>query len=120
MSFKSVLSEVGHDIKKVFDFILPFAASTGSVAVGIFAPQLGPLYNATVQAVITAEAKWAAIGKSQGTGQQKLADVVQSIGPLISQALKDAGKDNSDAAVQTYVSAVVTILNTAPALPTQQ
>jgi hypothetical protein len=116
-SFKSIMQAIGHDIKKAFDFIMPWAATTGAAAISVYAPQLGPLYNATVQAVLTAEAKWAAIGKSSGTGQQKLADVVQSIGPLISQGLIDAGKPGDDAAVQRYISSVVTVLNTAPGLP---
>jgi hypothetical protein len=37
------------------------------------------------------------------------------MGPLIGQALKDAGKANDAAAVENYINAIVTILNTIPA-----
>jgi len=112
--FINVFKAIGHDFKVVFDFIMPWAASAGAVAISLYAPQYGSLYNATVQQILTTEAKFAAIGQSSGTGAQKLAAVVAAIGPLISQGLKDAGKDGSDAAVQNYISSIVTILNAAP------
>ena len=115
MSFISVLKAIGHDFKKGLDFVLPWAAGAGEVAIGLFAPQLGPLFNKTVTAVMLAEQNAAAIGKQDGTGAQKLAAVVQLIGPLISQGLEDAGRSKDDAAVQAYINAVVQILNAAPA-----
>lgn len=117
--FVSFLKSVGHDVKWFLDKILPFAASTGAVAISVFAPGLGPVYNATVQAVITAEQSAAQVAASGGTmtSQEKAAAVFKLVGPLISQALKDAGKDSSDATVQAYINSVVLILDTAPALP---
>jgi hypothetical protein len=117
MSFKSFLEAVGHDFKKGLDFVLPYAESAGEVAVSIFAPSLGTLFNQTVSAVVTAEQASAAVGKQAGTGAQKLASVTQLIGPLIKQALTDAGKPGSDAAVQNYINSIVTILNAIPAPP---
>jgi len=117
MSFKGFLEAVGHDFEKALDFILPYAATSGEVAIQLLAPALGPLFNQTVNAVITAEQSAAAIGKQSGTGAQKLASVVQLMGPLIAQGLTDAGKPNDDAAVQNYISAIVQILNAAPAPP---
>lgn len=115
MGFVSFLKAVGHDFKKGLDFLLPYAATSGEVAVSLFAPTLGPLFNQTVSAVVTAEQAMTAVGKQDGTGAQKAASVVGIMGPLIKQALSDAGKDSTDASVQNYINAVVTILNAAPA-----
>ena len=115
MSFKSWLQKVGEDFKKGLDFILPLAATAGETAVAIFAPQLGPLFNSTVNAVALAEQNFAAIGKQSGTGASKLAAVLQISGGLIKQGLADAGKASDDAAVQKYIDSVVTILNSIPA-----
>lgn len=117
--FVSFLKTVGHDLKWFLDHVLPYAATTGAVAVSVFAPGLGPLYNATVQAVITAEQSAAVVANAGGTmtGQQKAEAVFKLIGPIISQGLKDAGKDASDASVQKFIDSVVLILDTAPALP---
>jgi len=115
VSFKSWLVKVGEDFKKGLDFILPWLKGAGQVAVDVFAPGLGPAYNATVTAVALAEQNFAALGKQSGTGAQKLAAVVGIAGGLVKQALADAGKPNDDAAVQAYIDAVVKILNAAPA-----
>lgn len=113
--FISFLETVGRDFKKGLSFILPWAQGAGEVAISLFAPALGPLFNQTVNAIVTAEQAAAAIGKQNGTGAQKLAQVVALMGPLIGQALADVGKANDAAAVQAYINAVVTILNAAPA-----
>jgi|SRR5579862_6378695 len=118
--FVSFLEAVGKDFKKGLDAILPYAKTTGEAAVAIFAPSLSSLFNQTVNAVVTAEQSAAAIGAQSGSGQQKLASVVQLMGPLIAQALADAGKAHDDAAVQNYINAVVTVLNTTPALAEAQ
>jgi hypothetical protein len=113
--FVSILETVGKDIKKALDFILPYAQTVGETAVSIYAPGLGPIFNATVSAVMTAEANFAAIGKSSGSGASKLAAVTSVVGGLIKQALADAGKASDDAAVQSYINGVVQVLNAAPA-----
>jgi hypothetical protein len=115
MSFKSFLETVGKDFKKGLDAILPYAETVGEAAVAAYAPALGPLFNQTVNAVVTAEQAAAAVGKQTGSGVSKLAAVVGLIGPLIEQGLKDAGKSASATDVANYVNSVVTILNTAPA-----
>lgn len=113
--FVGFLEAVGKDFVKGLDFILPWAAGAGQVAVDLFFPAFGPMFKQTVTAVVTAEQSAAAAGKQSGSGAQKLASVFQLMGPLISQGLADAGKANDDAAVQSYISAVVQILNAAPA-----
>jgi hypothetical protein len=114
--FISFLEAVGHDFKKGLDYILPYAETAGEAAVTIFAPALGPLFNQTVSAVVTAEQSAAAI-KAGLTGPQKLSAVATLVGPLIQQALTDAGKTADEAAVQSYINAIVLILNTVPASP---
>lgn len=113
--FVSFLETVGRDFQKGLVAILPWAEGAGEVAVALFAPALGPMFNTTVTAVALAEQKYTALGKQTGSGASKLSDVVQMIGPLISQGLKDAGKSGDDAAVQSYVQSVVAVLNAAPA-----
>jgi hypothetical protein len=112
--FWGFLETVGRDFKKGLDFVLPYAETAGETAISIFNPALGTLFNQTVNAVVTAEQAAAAAGKQSGTGAAKLASVVQLMGPLIKQALTDAGKPNDDTAVQNYINAVVTILNSIP------
>lgn len=113
--FIGFLEAVGRDFKKGLDAILPWAAGAGEVAVKLFAPSLGPLFNSTVSAVVLAEQKAAALGKQTGSGAQKLADVLQLMEPVIAQSLADAGKDSSTAAVVAYINSVVAVLNAAPA-----
>lgn len=115
MSFKSFLQKVGEDFKKGLDFVLPLAATSGEVAVSLFAPALGPVFNQTVHAIVIAEQNFAAIGKQNGTGPSKLGAVTQIAGGLIKQGLEDAGKASDEAAVQNYINSIVTILNAAPA-----
>ena len=109
--FKRFLTELGQDFKKA----LPWLESFGEAAVSAFLPALGPLFNQTVNAVVTVEQKYAALGKQSGTGAQKLADVVEIMGPLVAVALQDAGKASDEAAVENYINSVVEILNTTPA-----
>ena len=115
MSFKSFLYAAGEDFKRGLDFILPWAATAGEAGVAIFAPALSPMFNSTVTAVIQAEQNFTAIGKQNGSGAQKLSAVVGVVGNLVKQGLSDAGKTSTDADVQNYINAIVTILNAAPA-----
>lgn len=117
--FLSFLEAVGRDIRKGLHYLIPIAETAGEVAIATFAPSLGPLFNQTVNAVITAEQSFAAIGQQKGTGPQKLAAVLTLMGPLIKQALADVGKPNSDTEVQEYINAVVRILNALPAQLTE-
>jgi hypothetical protein len=109
--FVSFLEAVGRDFGKGLLRIAPYAAQVGSVAIGIFDPALSPLFSQVMAAVVTAEQSAAAAGKQAKTGPDKLAAVVQLLGPLVAQALGDLGRPNDSAAVAGYVSAVVTILN---------
>jgi len=113
------LEAVGRDFKKGLLAAMPYIETSGELAVSIFAPGVGPLFNQTVSAVITAEQSAAAVGKQSGTGLQKLASVVQLMGPLIAQGLTDAGKSSDTASVEAYINSVVMILNAAPSPSTK-
>ena len=113
--FVSFLEAVGRDFQKGLTAVLPYAAGAGETAVSLFAPSLGPMFNSTVNAVVLAEQKYAALKQQTGTGASKLADVTQLIGPVIAQGLTDAGKTADATAVAGYVNSVVTVLNAAPA-----
>jgi hypothetical protein len=115
MSFVSFLKHVGHDFKVGLEYILPYAATAGEAGVAIFAPGLSPMFNSTVTTVIMAEQKAAALGKQDGTGAQKMADVLQLMEAVITQGLADAGMSNKQQDVVNYINSVVTILNTIPA-----
>lgn len=107
--FVSWLEHIGRSILHIAE-----SPELGKI-VQLFAPQFGPAFNLTVNAVAMAEQKYAAIGKQSGTGEQKLADVLLIAQPVIAQALADLGKANDTAAVTKYINAVVAILNNAPA-----
>jgi hypothetical protein len=115
MGFKSLMKHIGESFKRGLDFILPWAEGAGEVAVGLFAPALGPMFNSTVAAVALAEQKATALGKQTGSGPQKLADVLQLMEPVIAAGLKDAGKQGTTAEVEAYINSVVQVLNAAPA-----
>jgi hypothetical protein len=112
--FVSFLEAVGRDFMKGLAAATPYAP-TAELAVGIMAPELGPVFNTTVSAVVLAEQKYAALGKQSGTGPQKLADVLQIAGPVIAQGLAVAGKAADTAAVTGYVNSVVNVLQAMPA-----
>jgi hypothetical protein len=111
--FISFLSHVGSAFKKGLDPTLKVAATAGEVAVQIFAPEFSGLFHQTILAVMTAEQSATAAGLMKA-GPQKLAAVVQLMGPLIKQALIDVGRPDDDAAIERYISSVVTILQAIP------
>jgi hypothetical protein len=111
--FVSFLEALGHDFKTGFTKAMPIIETAGETAVSIFAPGASALFNQTVAAAITAEQSAAAVGQ-QGNDVQKLSAVASLMGPLIKQALADVGKTADDAAVEKYISAVVTILGAIP------
>jgi hypothetical protein len=115
MSVKTFLEAAGKDFMKGLDVILPYAETTGEAAVAVFAPSLGPLFNQTVTAIVTAEQNAAAAGTQAKTGEAKLKAVISIAGSLIEQGLKDAGKSATAADVTNYINSVVGVLNVAPA-----
>jgi L-serine deaminase len=100
-------------IGEEFEKALPWIQRGGAI-ISIFDPALGAVFNTTASIVGLVEQKYAALGKSSGTGAQKLADALQIGEPIISQALKLAGNESDTAAVTAKINAVVNVLNTMP------
>jgi len=111
--FLSVLSAVGKDFKKGLDVVL----KVGQVAVPFVSaanPLAGTLLSTTIGVVLQTEQKFAAMGKQNGTGVDKLSEATAILGPLLSQALGDINNPASTATVQKYINSVVAVLNTTP------
>ena len=111
--FVSFMEHIGHDIKVGFDPALKIAETAGEAAVAIFAPAASPLFNQTIGAIQTAEQNAAALGL-QNAGPQKMASVINIMGGLIEQGLKDAGQPSTAADVQKYIEAALTIAKATP------
>ena len=111
MGFISVLDQIGRDFKKGLDVILPYAVPAGEIAISVFAPALGPLFNTSVSAIALVEQKYTALGKQSGTGDAKLAEVLALLQPFLAQGLAAAGKANDTTAVTAYINAIVAVLN---------
>ena len=116
MSFKSVLSDIGNGISKVFKVGVA-VASDAEPFVDIAFPGVAPLFNAVVQQVAMAEASAAAAGAETGSGTQKLALVLQSIEGSITEYEK---KNNittplTQLQMEALANSVVAFLNALPA-----
>ena len=115
MSFKSFLSTVGHDLEKGLDFALKFepAAEVGLTAAG-FGPA-AVLLHTTVGVVVSTEQKFQNVS---GNGAQKLAQVVQILEPSILSTFAQYGVTLNTSGVQSYINAVVALLNALPPIST--
>ena len=117
MSFKSVLSDVGHALEKVF---VPVEAVAKAVEpfVDIAFPGIAPLFNTVVTAVGQAEADAIAAGQQNGTGAQKLAVVLASIeGDFQAYAKANGYAPPAATEIQTATNAVVAFVNALNATP---
>jgi len=123
MGFKSVLSAIGSDVKKVFDWISSpqgqqLIATGEGVAVAVYPPAAGlvAIGNAILTEAIKVEALAAGAGAQSGSGAQKLAAVTSAVTPEILAYASQQGLNQPTAAeIQTAVSAVVAFLNAFPA-----
>jgi len=123
MGFKSVLSAIGADVKKVFDWISSPAGqqliATGEgVAVAVYPPAAGivAIGNAILTEAIKVEALAAGAGAQSGTGAQKLAAVSSAVTPEILAYAQQHGLGQPTATeIQTAVSSIVSFLNAFPA-----
>ncbi len=117
MTFTGVLAEIGKGFEKGLKWAVTYAVPVEKLVATLFpaaAPVAVGLADATslVQnAVLLVEQKYAAAGIQDGTGPQKLAEVMLLAGPVVSQLLTQAGLTPSTQYVQNLVSAVVAILN---------
>jgi hypothetical protein len=113
MTFTSVLTTIGKDFAKGLAWATTYAVPVEKLVATLFpaaAPAAIGLADATQliqNAVLLVEQKYTAAGVQNGTGPQKLAEVV-------TQLLAQAGVTASTTYIQSLVSAVVAILNVQP------
>ena len=117
MSFLSVLKSVGRDFSKGLQYAVMYAVPAEKLAAVLFpsaAPAVTAVADATSliqKAVMLVEQKYAAAGTQDGTGPQKLAEVVLLTEPVVTGLLKQAGVAIDTPYLQNLISAVVSILN---------
>jgi hypothetical protein len=128
MSFTSVLETVGKGFAKGLKWALEYAVPVEKL-VGLLFPAAAPIANEVADAtsliqsaVLLVEQKYAASGVQNGTGAQKLSEVMLLTEQSVTALLAKAGITVDSTYVANVVSAVVAILNvqtgTAPAVAT--
>jgi len=123
MSFTSVLETIGKGFEKGLKWAVEYAVPVEKL-VAILFPEAAPLAagvaNATslIQtAVLLVEQKYAASGVQNGTGTQKLSEVMLLTEQSVTSLLSSAGITADASYLQSIVSAVVGILNVQAAQP---
>jgi hypothetical protein len=111
MSFKSVLSGIGHFMEKAFS---PNAIQLEAGIVDIALPQFTALTNAAASAIINVENASIVAGKQNGTGEQKAALVVSAIETQYDSFAAANNIPVIPAAKRKYVDAAVAMLNSFP------
>ncbi len=123
MSFKTFLQTVGHDFENGLNLVLgdvskiataeaPVLAALNPQA-GAIASQIAALSTQAYGIVIQTEQKFAALGKSSGTGVQKFAEAVAILTPAAAQILGLAGQQLS-ASTAALINGAVAVLNALP------
>jgi hypothetical protein len=117
VTFIGVLEAIGKGFEKGLQWAITYAVPVEKLA-GLLFPAIAPATTAIADAtsliqsaVLLVEQKYAAAGVQNGTGAQKLAEVVLLAGPAVTQLLTQAGVAVSASYLQSLVSAVVAILN---------
>ncbi len=117
MSFIGVLETIGKGFEKGLKWALEYAVPVEKLVALLFpsaAPVVAGVADATslIQtAVLLVEQKYAASGVQNGTGAQKLNEVMLLTQDSVTSLLKQAGVTADSAYLQNIVSAVVAILN---------
>ena len=117
MSFVSVLEAVGKGFEKGLKWAVTYAVPVERL-VGLLFPSAAPVANEVADAtsliqtaVLLVEQKYAASGVQNGTGAQKLAEVMLLTESAVTGLLTKAGLTVDSTYVANVVSAVVAILN---------
>jgi hypothetical protein len=117
MTFTGVLEAVGKGFEKGLQWAVTYAVPVEKLAGTLF-PAIAPATTAVADAtslvqnaVLLVEQKYAAAGVQNGTGAQKLAEVMLLAGPVVTQLLSQSGLPANSTYIQGLVSAVVAILN---------
>jgi hypothetical protein len=120
MTFVGVLDMIGKDFAKGLKWAITYAVPIERL-VGLLFPAAAPVAaevadaTALIQsAVLLVEQKYAASGVQNGTGQQKLSEVLLLSGDAVAALLAKAGISASTDYIVRLISAVVAILNAQP------
>jgi hypothetical protein len=112
-----VLETVGKGFSKGLAWAVTYAVPVEKLVALLF-PSVAPAATAAASAttliqnaVLLVEQKYAAAGVANGTGAQKLAEVMLLTEPAVTSLLQQAGVTVSAPYLQSLVSAVVAILN---------
>lgn len=117
MTFTGVLEAIGKGFAKGLAWALTYAVPVEKLVGTLFpaaAPAASGIADATQllqTAVLMVEQKFTASGTQQGTGAQKLAEVMVLVEPVVTQLLAKAGITANTAYIENLVNAVVAILN---------
>lgn len=117
MSFISVLTAIGKAFEKGLVWAVTYAIPVEKLVALIFpaaAPAAVGIADATTliqNAVLLVEQKYAAAGVQNGTGAQKLAEVLALTNAAVTSLLKAEGITADTAYITNVVNAVVAILN---------
>jgi hypothetical protein len=117
MSFIGVLEAVGKGFEKGLKWALTYAVPVEKLLVLLFpaaVPVAAEVIDATTliqNAVLLVEQKYAASGVQNGTGAQKLAEVMLLTEQAVTALLTKAGIDANSDLIARIISAVVAILN---------
>ena len=123
MSFISVLETIGKEFEKGLKWAVKYAVPVETLVALLFpaaAPLAAGVANATSliqNAVLLVEQKYAASGVQNGTGAQKLSEVMLLTEQSVTSLLSSAGITADTSYLQSIVSAVVVILNVQSAQP---
>src|SRR5580698_1262554 len=117
MSFTSVLETVGKGFAKGLRWAVEYSIPVEKLAALLF-PSIAPVANEVADAtsliqtaVLLVEQKYAASGVQNGTGTQKLAEVLLLTEQSVTALLSKAGITADSTYIASLVSAVVGILN---------
>lgn len=117
MSFTGVLEAIGKGFAKGLKWAVDYAVPVERLVALLF-PAAGPAATAVADAttliqnaVLLVEQKYAASGVQNGTGQQKLAEVLLLTESAVTSLLKQANVPANTAYISNLVNAVVAILN---------
>ncbi len=117
MSFMGLLETVGKGFAKGLSWAVEYAVPVEKLVALLFpaaAPAVTEVADATTliqNAVLLVEQKYAAAGVQNGTGAQKLAEVLLLTQQAVTGLLTKAGITADSGYVSSLVSAVVAILN---------
>jgi hypothetical protein len=121
-SVVSFVERIGKDIMHglsdaaiITQKIQPVANFVGSI-IDTIEPGLAPAVTSILAVSTYVEGQFAAAGNATGTGPQKLAVVTTMVGNVVGAGLTAAGKASDAASVQAFISKIVNLGKSDPAL----